>query len=95
MKQHGLYKYVCDGEIIYIGKSNSNIDNRIAAHKSECKFNKKMCGITVKDMAVAFGFASPNPIYKWQNGQCMPPIDNLVAIASMFHTTLDNIVVTK
>ncbi len=38
MKQHGLYKYVCNGEIIYIGKSNSNIDNRIAAHKSERKF---------------------------------------------------------
>lgn len=38
MKQHGLYKYVYNGEIIYIGKSNSNIDNRIKAHKSERKF---------------------------------------------------------
>lgn len=39
MRQHGLYKYVCDGEIIYIGKSNSSVDKRIAAHRHESKFH--------------------------------------------------------
>ncbi len=38
MRQHGLYKYVCDGEIIYIGKSNANIYNRIKDHTRETKF---------------------------------------------------------
>ncbi len=36
--KHGLYKYICDGEIIYIGKSNSNVYGRISAHKNEAKF---------------------------------------------------------
>ena len=34
MKEHGVYKFVekKSGEIIYIGKSNKSIDNRIFAH---------------------------------------------------------------
>lgn len=35
---YGLYKYVCDGEVIYIGKSDSSIDMRIDAHAKESKF---------------------------------------------------------
>lgn len=38
MKEHGLYKYVYNEQIIYIGKSNSNIKNRINGHKRESKF---------------------------------------------------------
>ncbi len=38
MKQHGLYKYVCNNQIIYIGKSNANIRSRIDNHKREPKF---------------------------------------------------------
>ena len=37
-KEHGLYKYVYDGEIIYIGKSNSSIYQRINNHARESKF---------------------------------------------------------
>lgn len=53
-KEHGLYKYVCGGEIIYIGKSNSNIRNRIAAHKKESKFKPylaKGCEIYICEFA--------------------------------------------
>lgn len=32
MREHGLYKFVSNGEIIYIGKSNSDIEARIKAH---------------------------------------------------------------
>ncbi len=38
MKGHGLYKYVCNGEVIYIGKSNYNIGKRIAHHRTEVRF---------------------------------------------------------
>ena len=34
----GLYKYEYNGEIIYIGKSDSSIEKRISAHEHENKF---------------------------------------------------------
>lgn len=34
----GIYKYVYDGEIIYIGKSDNSILNRVKSHKNEEKF---------------------------------------------------------
>lgn len=36
----GIYKYVYHGEIIYIGKSDSSISDRIIAHETEEKFQK-------------------------------------------------------
>lgn len=33
-----VYKYVCNGEIIYIGKSDYSLINRLNCHKSEEKF---------------------------------------------------------
>lgn len=34
----GIYKYVYDGEVIYIGKSDNSILNRVNAHAKEAKF---------------------------------------------------------
>lgn len=34
----GVYQYVYKGEVIYIGKSDSSINNRIKAHAQEAKF---------------------------------------------------------
>ena len=50
-------------------------------------------GMSVKDMQVVFGFATPQAIYKWIHGTAMPTIDNLVILAAMFGVTLDEIVV--
>ena len=38
MKEHYLYKYVYNDEIIYIGKTNSNLRQRIHSHANEEKF---------------------------------------------------------
>ena len=56
---------------------------------------KEKAGITVKEMQNAFGFASPYPIYKWQNGQNLPTLDNLVILAGLFGVKMDDIVVVK
>lgn len=50
-------------------------------------------GLSVKDMQMVFGFATPQAIYKWIHGTCMPSIDNLVILAAMLGVTLDEIVV--
>lgn len=53
----------------------------------------KAKGLTVKDIQKAFGFASPYPVYKWQNGQSLPAIENLVVLAKMMDTTVDDLLV--
>ena len=50
-------------------------------------------GLSVKDLQDIFGFANPQAIYKWQNGSCLPSIDNLVILAAVFGVTLNDIIV--
>ena len=54
---------------------------------------RQAAGLTVKDLQVIFGFATPQAIYKWQHGTAMPTIDNLVALAMIFDVTVDDIIV--
>ena len=54
---------------------------------------RKAAGLSVKDMQAAFGFSTPQAIYKWQQGACMPTIDNIVIMAVMFGCRVDDIVV--
>ena len=52
-------------------------------------------GITVKEIQLVMGFASPYPVYKWINGKNLPTIDNLLVLAKMFGVKMDDIVVTR
>lgn len=51
-------------------------------------------GLTVKDLAEIFGFATPQAIYKWQHGVAMPTLDNLVVLSAVFGVTMDEIIAT-
>ena len=54
---------------------------------------RKETGISVKELQDIFGFMNPQSIYKWQHGDCLPTIDNLVILASVFDVTIDEILV--
>ena len=54
---------------------------------------RENAGVTVKDLQIFFGFATPQAIYKWQHGTAMPTIDNLVALAMIFDVKIDDIIV--
>ena len=54
---------------------------------------REKAGLTVKDLQIFFGFATPQAIYKWQHGTAMPTIDNLVALAMIFGVKIDDIIV--
>lgn len=56
---------------------------------------RKEKGLSVKDLQNVFGFATPQAIYKWQNGTALPAIDNLVVLSAIFQTSLDDIIVLK
>lgn len=54
---------------------------------------RRRAGLSVQDLQNVFGFSSPQAIYKWQRGDAMPTLDNLVILASVFGTTMDDIVI--
>ena len=42
---------------------------------------RRQAGLSVRDLQDVFGFATPQAIYKWQQGVALPTIDNLVVLA--------------
>ncbi len=54
---------------------------------------RQSVGLSVKDLQIFFGFATPQAIYKWQHGTAMPTLDNLVALAMIFGVSMDDIIV--
>lgn len=55
---------------------------------------RKSAGLSVRDLQDAFGFGTPQAIYKWQQGLALPTIDNLVVLAALLGVTIDDIIVT-
>ena len=55
---------------------------------------RKQAGLSVKDLQDIFGFATPQAIYKWQQGAALPTIDNLVVLAAVLQVRMDDILVT-
>ena len=55
---------------------------------------RKKAGLSVRDLQDAFGFGTPQAIYKWQQGLALPTIDNLVALAALLGVAIDDIIVT-
>ena len=51
-------------------------------------------GISVRELQAILGFTNPQAIYKWQNGDSMPSIDNLVILAAVLGVAIDEIIVT-
>ena len=56
---------------------------------------RKQADLSVKDLQNIFGFATPQAIYKWQQGAALPSIDNLVVLAVALQVSLDDILVVN
>lgn len=54
---------------------------------------RKAAGLSVHDLQVAFGFSSPQAIYKWQNGTALPTVDNLIGLAALLKVHIDDILI--
>jgi len=76
-------KKMCTMPIIDMTKTGQNIVSL-----------RKKAGLSVKDLQDAFGFGTPQAIYKWQQGMALPTIDNLVALAALLGVKVDDIIVT-
>ena len=49
-------------------------------------------GLSVRDLQNLLGFTTPQSIYKWQRGETIPTIENLVALACILSVPIDEIV---
>ena len=56
---------------------------------------RKNAGMTVRDLQEIFGFATPQAIYKWQRGEAMPTLDNMIVLAAVFNVTVEEILVLQ
>ena len=54
---------------------------------------RKNAGVTVRELQNVFGFATPQAIYKWQQGAALPTIDNLVVLEAVLGVKIDDILV--
>lgn len=55
---------------------------------------RNQAGLSVRDLQDIFGFATPQAIYKWQQGVALPTINNLVVLAAVLQVPMDDILVT-
>lgn len=51
-------------------------------------------GISVRQLQCMMGFSTPQAIYKWQHGESLPTVDNLVALSAIFAVPIDAILIT-
>lgn len=66
----------------------------MVATGNNIKTMRKTFGISVADIQDACGISAA-AVSKWQKGQSMPTIDNLVILASIFGVKIDEIVICK
>lgn len=65
----------------------------MAATGKNIKDMRVAAGISIRSLQDVFGFATPQAIYKWQNGASMPTIDNLVILATVFGCKIDDLLI--
>lgn len=66
--------------------------NMVATGQNIMRLRKK-AGLSVANLQQIFGFTTPQAIYKWQRGTALPTVDNLVILAAVFNTNINNILV--
>lgn len=54
---------------------------------------RKLNKYSVKQLQEYFSFTAPQSIYKWQRGETLPDISNLLALAKLFNCTIEEILV--
>lgn len=60
------------------------IGNRIKKLRKEKR-------IKVTDISDRLGFSTPQAVYKWQRGECLPDIVNMLELTRMLDTTVEHL----
>lgn len=52
---------------------------------------RREAGMSVRELQTYFGFEYPQAIYKWQHGECLPTVDNLLALARLLRVSMEDL----
>lgn len=74
------------GDLPYI-----NVD----ARGKQLKRIRKEHNFSVQDIQHQIGLISAQAIYKWERGQALPSLDNIVILAKLYEVTLDDLLVIE
>ncbi len=55
--------------------------------------HRKAANLSVRDLQTYFGFEYPQAVYKWQRGECLPSVDNLLALARLLRVRMEDLLV--
>jgi len=55
--------------------------------------SRRAAGYSVKDLQNFFGFEYPQAIYKWQHGESLPTVDNLLALSRLLRVPMESLLV--
>ncbi len=58
-------------------------------------FLRAQRGLSVRELQGLLGFATPQSIYKWQRGETLPTIENLIALANILAVPMEQILVAE
>lgn len=56
---------------------------------------RRNAGLSVRALQDYFGFEYPQAIYKWQHGECLPSVDNLLALSRLLDVPIEELLVCK
>lgn len=73
---------------------NLPVIDMVATGKNIIKL-RKAAGMSVSDIQMAFGFSTPQAIYKWQRGEALPSMDNMVALSWLFDVSIEDILIVE
>ena len=53
---------------------------------------RRAAGLSVKDIQEAFGFSTPQAVYKWQRGEALPTLDNMTVLSRLLGVSIEEII---
>lgn len=67
----------------------------VDATGKQLKRIRKEQNFSVQDIQHQIGLISAQAIYKWERGQALPSLDNIVILAKLYEVTLDDLLVIE
>lgn len=56
---------------------------------------RKKSGLSVRELADELGFRNTQSVYKWQQGDHLPTVDNFLILSKLFGVKIEDILVVK
>lgn len=81
-----IFSVIKKGETMY----NRPMINMEKTGKNILRLRQE-CNLSVSQLQRMLGLTSPQSIYKWQRGEALPNVDNLVVLAEIFGVSMEDI----